>query len=196
MVRDDWWGVSELCARKSVREGVASRRRRGVRLPSAPPVRFGSLASQSRVSDVLQADPTAGPQLPSCPLDATRESRIVLELIVEPILFRREPDQDSSWAPMSCHNDGSLAGPSEIAGQIVLHLRKRYPLQTFRPSRSSHRAASFFATIASTSTVGSGSSIIHARSKNSVSALRTSCCRPSGRIPRSFRNKSLSQARI
>src|SRR5438445_5926460 len=90
-----------------------------------------SSASNSRVSDVLQAHTTAGPQLPSCPFDASRESRIVLELIVEPILFRRETDQDSSWAPVPCHHDGSLAGPSEIAGQVVLHLRKRYPLQTF-----------------------------------------------------------------
>jgi len=96
----------------------------------------------SSTSHVVDGDTPAASEALSCPLDPTHEPRVVLELVVEPVLFGGEPDEDPRRASVARDDDRSCRGASEVAGQIVLHLGQRDALQDFRPSRSSHSAGS------------------------------------------------------
>jgi len=96
----------------------------------------------SSTSHVVDGDTPAASEALSCPLDPTHEPRVVLELVVEPVLFGGEPDEHPRRASMARDDDRSFRGASEVAGQIVLHLGQRDALQDFRPSRSSHSAGS------------------------------------------------------
>jgi len=74
--------------------------------------------------DILDAEaPTSldgGPRL----LDATQKLRVMLESILEPVLFRCEPDQDAGRPTMAGYDDLLAGRELEVSRKIILHLRQ------------------------------------------------------------------------
>lgn len=73
----------------------------------------------------------AGAKSGSGLLDATEELRMMLEPILEPILFRPEPDQDAGRAAVPCDHDFFVDGEPEVFGQVILDLRQSHLLWSF-----------------------------------------------------------------
>ena len=76
---------------------------------------------------VLQLDAASGAKAVPRLFNAPKETRVVLETVFEPVLFRFETDQRASRFAMTRDNDLLRLGLSKVAGQIVLDLSKAGP---------------------------------------------------------------------
>jgi hypothetical protein len=84
---------------------------------------------------------------------APQESRIVLEPILEPIVFRSEADQYSSRLAMTRNDDFLTFRLAEVTRQIVFDFGERNLFHSGFPNCANHESASLFMTIARTWTV-------------------------------------------
>src|SRR5260221_9182498 len=81
---------------------------------------MGSAARQVR--NVFELDSLAVPQATACPCDSVEEPRVILQLVVEPVFFTGESDQDARWLAVARNHQRLFLGHAEILGQIVLNL--------------------------------------------------------------------------
>jgi len=59
-------------------------------------------------------------------LDATQKIRMMLEPIVEPIVFRPKSDQDASGATVPRDDDFLVDREPEVFGKVILHFRQSH----------------------------------------------------------------------
>src|SRR6267143_659181 len=85
--------------------------------------------------------------------DARAEACVILEPVVEPVVLRREPDEDTCRLPVAGDDHLPVLGFPQLPGEVVRDLREGNLLHSGFPNRASHDSASDFAMIASTSTV-------------------------------------------
>jgi hypothetical protein len=71
---------------------------------------------------VFQAHSSPSTQTRSCLLDSIEEPWIMLEAVIEPVIFRLETDEYASGLTMARDDDLRLRGFSEVPRQVVLDL--------------------------------------------------------------------------
>ena len=59
-------------------------------------------------------------------LDATQKLRVMRQPIFEPVLFRREPNEDTGGTTVPGNDDLFFDREAQVLGQIILHLRQRH----------------------------------------------------------------------
>src|SRR5207302_1199919 len=89
-------------------------------------------------------------------LDARKETCVILKPVVEPVVLRREPDEDPCRLSVTGDDYLPVLGFPQVPGEVVLDLRQRNLLHSGFPNRASHDSTSDFAMIASTSSGSSG----------------------------------------
>src|SRR6266478_6023894 len=124
--------------------------------PQSTIVFSSSEARGSSLRDVLDANAASRAQACARFFDPAQKTRIGLEPIVEPIVFRFETDQHAGRFAMSGDDDLLCPGFPEITREVILDLGEwnfsHGRLRRF-PSCASHDSASDFTTIAKISTV-------------------------------------------
>ena len=103
--------------------------------------------------DVFEPRPAPRSETLARLIYALQESRIVLEPILEPIVFRSETDEYSSRLAVTRNDDFLTFCLAEVARQIVFDFGERNLLHSGFPNCASHASASLFMTIARTWTV-------------------------------------------
>src|SRR5262249_41943529 len=107
----------------------------------------------SFVVKIFQSDTTPGAQAVPRLLDSMEKAGVMLQAVVEPVLFRFEADQNTRT--LSMRRDDDLVGLclTKIAGQIIFDFGERNFLPSGFPNCASHDSASDLRTIANTSTL-------------------------------------------
>ena len=62
----------------------------------------------------------------ACLFDATQKLRVMLEPILEPILFRRKADQDAGRTTVPRNHDLFVDREPQILGEVILYLRQSH----------------------------------------------------------------------
>src|SRR5207244_2889995 len=71
-------------------------------------------------------------------LDARKETCVILKPVVEPVVLRREPDEDPCRLSVTGDDYLPVLGFSQVPGEVVLDLRQRNLLHSGFPNRASH----------------------------------------------------------
>lgn len=90
--------------------------------------------------DILESYALTSPNSLTRCLDAPQELWMVFEPVFKPIILRPEANQDTCGAPMPRDNDLLISSLPEIAGKVILDLRKSYLTRLVHPlARASPR---------------------------------------------------------
>ena len=98
--------------------------------------------------DVLEPRPAPRAKTFARLIYAPQESWIVLEPILEPIVFRSKTDEYSSRLAMTSDNDFLTFRLAEVTRQVVFDFGERNLLHSGFPNCANHASASLFMTIA------------------------------------------------
>ena len=91
--------------------------------------------------DVAKQCTPAFPQRRPCLVDATNKFRVMLQTIIEPVVFGRKPDQDACWATMASDHDLFVDCQAKILGEIILDFRQGHRSWPYPGSESLARRA-------------------------------------------------------
>jgi hypothetical protein len=70
--------------------------------------------------DVLETDTSALSKAPSCLLDSMKESRVILQLVMEPVVFVLEPDQHRRRFSVPRDDNAVLLREAEVLRELIL----------------------------------------------------------------------------
>jgi len=94
-----------------------------------------------RLPDVAKQRTPAFPQRRPCLVDATNKFRVMLQTIIEPIVFGRKPDQDACGTTMASDHDLFVHCQAKIFGEIILDFRQGHrSWPSLRPESLARRA--------------------------------------------------------
>jgi hypothetical protein len=102
---------------------------------------------------VFELHTTPGTQAGASPFDPCKESRIVFQPVIEPVVLRTEADQHTGGLAVAGNDDLLILGLAQKAREIVFHLGQRNLFHARSPNCASHDSLSDLATIARISTV-------------------------------------------
>src|SRR5579872_9680 len=102
--------------------------------------------------DIFQANAKPGSKTRPRFFNPPQKPGVGFQPILEPIIFRFEADQHSSWLAVTCNDDFLLLGFVQKTREVIFDFRQRYFLHSGLPNCASHDSVSDFATIANTST--------------------------------------------
>src|SRR5256885_5542590 len=97
---------------------------------------------------VFQPDAAPGAQALARLRDATKETRIILQPVIEPVVLRGEADQHAGRLAVTGDDDVLLLSLAQEMRKIVLHRGQRDFLHAGLPNWASHESASDLLTIA------------------------------------------------
>src|SRR6266478_5385272 len=102
----------------------------------------GSRGRHSASLHILQANALPCAQARPGFLDARKETCIILKPVVEPVVLRREPDEDACRLSVTGDDHLAVLGFPQVPGEVVLDLRQRNFLHSGLPNRASDDSAS------------------------------------------------------
>src|SRR3989441_3836521 len=125
--------------------------------------RFVGRDRHSASLHILQANALPCAQALPGFLDARKETCVILKPVVEPVVLRREPDEDPCRLSVTGDDHLPVLRFPQVPGEVVLDLRQRNLLHSGFPNRTSHDSASDFAMIASTAGSAASAAAVAAR---------------------------------
>ncbi len=99
----------------------------GVPGAAASLVSFMRLFDRRLTREVLQPHALACRQRSTGFTDATQELRVVLQTVLEPVVFGLEAYQDAGRTPMTSDDDLLGRSQPQVPGEVILHFRQCHP---------------------------------------------------------------------
>src|SRR4051812_43384023 len=90
------------------------------------------------VLEIFQPNTASGPDAFAGLLDAAEEARVILQPVIEPVVFRGEPDQHAGGLAMTRDDDVAFLGFAQEMREVVLHLGQRDFLHAGLANWASH----------------------------------------------------------